>query len=47
MWLNHNKLSDLNNLKKMVYDQLELPMYLTWLDVSHNELNNIDQVRVC
>lgn len=45
IWLNHNNLSDLNNLKKIVNDQLELPMYLTWLDISHNELKNIDQVR--
>lgn len=45
IWLNHNNLSDLNNLKKFVNDQLESPMYLTWLDVSHNELKYIDQVR--
>lgn len=45
IWLNHNNLSDLNNLKKIVDDQLELPIYLTWLDISHNELKTIDQVR--
>jgi len=46
IWLNNNNLSNLNGLKQIIDDIFEFPMYLTWIDVSHNKLKHIDQVRM-
>jgi len=45
IWLNNNYLTTLEGLKKSVEDLLEVPAYLTWIDVSYNEFKNIGQVK--
>lgn len=44
IWLNNNYLTSLQGLNKSIEELLELPAYLTWIDVSHNEFKNIGQV---
>ncbi|KAF0764937.1 leucine-rich repeat-containing protein 51-like [Aphis craccivora] len=43
IWLNNNYLTSLQGLNKSIEELLELPAYLTWIDVSHNEFKNIGQ----
>lgn len=45
IWLNNNHLPNLNDLKKIINELFEHPIYLTWIDVSFNELKKIDRVR--
>ncbi|CAI6350604.1 unnamed protein product [Macrosiphum euphorbiae] len=43
IWLNNNYLTSLQGLSKSVEELLELPAYLTWIDISYNEFKNIGQ----
>ncbi|XP_060836380.1 leucine-rich repeat-containing protein 51-like [Rhopalosiphum padi] len=43
IWLNNNYLTNLQGLNKSIEELLELPAYLTWIDISHNEFKNIGQ----
>ncbi|XP_050520298.1 leucine-rich repeat-containing protein 51-like [Daktulosphaira vitifoliae] len=43
IWLNNNNLSNLTGLKDIVYELIELPFYLYWLDVSFNEVTHINE----
>lgn len=45
IWLNNNYLTSLQGLSKSVEELLELPAYLTWIDISYNEFKNIGQVQ--
>lgn len=46
IWLNNNYLTSLQGLSKSVEELLELPAYLTWIDISYNEFKNIGQVKI-
>jgi hypothetical protein len=46
IWLNNNYLTSLQGLNKSIEELLELPAYLTWIDISHNEFKNIGQVQL-
>ncbi|XP_050431361.1 leucine-rich repeat-containing protein 51-like [Adelges cooleyi] len=43
IWLNNNNLTILNGLKSFVDDLIELPMHLSWLDLSFNEFARVDE----